>query len=181
LYPLCASSQCKSQFITHEENNRESRIEGPAGGVPNRGRGRCPGDHFRLAAGCRTGLPAPRLGGKTPQADWLMGQPVGFRGPWGVSYPANLRLTVQSMTEAEWLRFARIERLPPMPWFALRDMSDDDLRALYRFIRTLGPKGDRMPAAVAPNGNVATPFIQFTPQNLPSVSQASQAKPGGRG
>jgi mono/diheme cytochrome c family protein len=121
-------------------------------------------------------------GGKVAQSDWLLGQPVGFRGPWGVSYPANLRLTVQSVTEAEWLKFARVERLPPMPWFALRDMSDDDLRSLYRFVRSLGPKGERMPAPLAPNANVGTPYIQFTPQNLPAVSQATPAaKQGGRG
>src|SRR5688572_31053676 len=120
-------------------------------------------------------------GGTTPQSDWLLGAPVGFRGPWGVSYPANLRLTVQGMSEAEWLRFARVERLPPMPWFNLRDMSDEDLRSMYRFIRALGPKGERMPAAVSPNGNVTTPFIQFTPQVLPSVSQSATTKSGGRG
>lgn len=121
-------------------------------------------------------------GGKTPQADWLTGLPVGFRGPWGVSYPANLRLTVQKMTEAQWLPFARAERLPPMPWFSLRDMSDDDLRSVYRFIRVLGPKGAPMPAAAGPSANVATPFIQFTPQNLPAaVTQAAPAKQGGRG
>lgn len=121
-------------------------------------------------------------GGRVAPSDWLLGQPVGFRGPWGVSYPANLRLTVQSVTEAEWLKFARVERLPPMPWFALRDMNDDDLRAMYRFIRSLGAKGERMPAALAPNANVRTPYIQFTPQNLPAVSQAAPAaKQGGRG
>ena len=36
--------------------------------------------------------------------------PVGFQGPWGTSYPANLRLTVQSMTETQWVRFARDNR-----------------------------------------------------------------------
>ena len=121
-------------------------------------------------------------GGKVPQTDWLLGQPVGFRGPWGVSYPANLRLTVQSMNEVEWLRFARVERLPPMPWFALRDMNDDDLRSLYRFVRSLGAKGQRMPAPLSPNANVGTPYIEFTPKNLPAVSQiAPPAKQGGRG
>jgi mono/diheme cytochrome c family protein len=120
-------------------------------------------------------------GGNVPQADWLLGQPVGFRGPWGVSYPANLRLTVQGMTEAEWLRFARVERLTPMPWFALRDMSDDDLRSLYRFVRSLGAKGERMPAALSPNANVGTPYIEFTPKNLPAMSQVTTPKQGGRG
>jgi mono/diheme cytochrome c family protein len=121
-------------------------------------------------------------GGKVAQSDWLLGTPVGFRGPWGVSYPANLRLTVQSVTEDDWLKFARVERLPPMPWFNLRDMNDDDLRSMYRFIRSLGAKGERAPAPLAPNANVATPYIQFTPQNLPAVTQtAPPAKQGGRG
>jgi mono/diheme cytochrome c family protein len=120
-------------------------------------------------------------GGKVAQSDWLLGTPVGFRGPWGVSYPANLRLTVQSVSEEEWLKFARVERLPPMPWFNLRDMNDDDLRSVYRFIRSLGPKGQRAPAPLAPNANVGTPYIQFTPQNLPAVSQTTPARRGGRG
>jgi mono/diheme cytochrome c family protein len=117
-------------------------------------------------------------GGAVPESEWLTGVPVGFRGAWGVSYPANLRLTVQNMNETQWLAFARLQRLPPMPWFNLRDMSDDDLRSLYRYIRTLGPKGTRAPAALAPGREVTTPFIQFEPQTLPatSVSQARTAR-----
>ena len=114
-------------------------------------------------------------GGRTPESEWLLGVPVGFRGPWGVSYPANLRLTVQTMSETQWVAFARVERLPPMPWFSLRDMSDDDLRSLYRYIRTLPPKGARAPVAVGPGREVTTPFILFVPQTAPAVSQANTA------
>ncbi len=103
-------------------------------------------------------------GGKVPASEWLTGIPLGFKGPWGVSYPANLRLTVQSMSEDQWLAFARAERLPPMPWFALKDMSDSDLRAVFQFIRSLGPKGERAPTAVAPGRPVKTPFIVWEPQ-----------------
>ena len=142
------------------------------------------GRYLVATAGCNDCHTAgyAEVGGKVAPSDWLLGTPVGFRGPWGVSYPANLRLTVQSVTEDEWLKFARVERLPPMPWYNLRDMNDDDLRSMYRFIRSLGPKGARMPAPLAPNANVGTPYIQFTPQNLPAVSQnAAPAKQGGRG
>lgn len=142
------------------------------------------GRYLVATAGCNDCHTAgyAETGGKVAQSDWLLGTPVGFRGPWGVSYPANLRLTVQSVTEEEWLKFARVERLPPMPWFNLRDMNDGDLRSMYRFIRSLGPKGGRAPAPLAPNANVGTPYIQFTPQNLPAVSQAAPAaKQGGRG
>jgi mono/diheme cytochrome c family protein len=142
------------------------------------------GRYLVATAGCNDCHTAgyAEAGGKVAQSDWLLGTPVGFRGPWGVSYPANLRLTVQSVTEEQWLKFARVERLPPMPWFSLRDMNDDDLRSMYRFIRSLGPKGGRAPAPLAPNTRVGTPYIQFTPQNLPAVSQVTPvARQGGRG
>ena len=102
--------------------------------------------------------------GNVPLDEWLTGAPVGFKGAWGTSYAANLRLTLSALTEDQWLTFARAPRRPPMPWFNLRDMSDDDLRAMYRFIRELGPKGQRAPAAAAPGVTVNTPVIVFEPQ-----------------
>jgi hypothetical protein len=99
-----------------------------------------------------------------PTSEWLTGAPLGFKGPWGTSYAANLRLTVDSLTEDQWVTFARVPRRPPMPWFNLRDMNDADLRAMYRFIRDLGPKGERAPAAAAPGVTVNTPVIVFEPR-----------------
>jgi mono/diheme cytochrome c family protein len=104
-------------------------------------------------------------GGQAPVNTWLTGRNVGYQGPWGTTYPANLRLTVQSMTAAQWLVFARAEKRPPMPWFSLKDMSDRDLTDIYRFIRSLGPAGQAAPAAVPPGGKVNTPFIVLMPQN----------------
>jgi len=78
---------------------------------------------------------------------------------------ANLHLTVHSLTEAQWLVFARSERRPPMPWFNLRDMSDRDLVDIYRYIRSLGPAGTMAPAPVAPGGKASTPLIDFVPHN----------------
>jgi len=102
--------------------------------------------------------------GNLPMDEWLTGTPVGFRGPWGTTYAANLRLTLNALTEDQWVTFARVPRRPPMPWFNLRDMSDNDLRAMYRFIRELGPKGQRAPAAAAPGVAVDTPVIVFEPK-----------------
>jgi mono/diheme cytochrome c family protein len=102
--------------------------------------------------------------GNVPVDEWLTGTPLGFKGPWGTSYAANLRLTVDSLTEDQWVTFARVPRRPPMPWFNLRDMNDADLRAMYRFIRELGPKGERAPMAAAPGVTVKTPVIVFEPR-----------------
>ena len=106
-------------------------------------------------------------GGKTPKPEWLKGSTTGYRGPWGTSYPSNLRLTVAGVTEDQWLRVARARRLPPMPWLSLQAMSDQDLRAIYRFIQSLGTDGARAPTTLPPGAEASTPYIVLAPQNLP--------------
>lgn len=103
-------------------------------------------------------------GGSTPGSAWLTGNPVGFSGPWGTTYAANLRLALARMSEAQWLQRARQPMRPPMPWFALRDMSDDDLRAILAAVRQLGPAGQAAPAFVPPDQHAQGLFIHFVPQ-----------------
>jgi len=110
--------------------------------------------------------------GKVAEADWLVGSAVGFQGPWGTTYPANLRLVADRMTEAQFVARARSEMRPPMPWFNLRAMTDSDLRAMYRYVRSLGPKGVPAPSYASPGEKVATPYIVFVPQNLPQKTAA---------
>lgn len=106
----------------------------------------------------------PEKGGAVPESQWLTGVAVGYQGPWGTTYASNLRLVIGSMSEAQWVAHARRERLPPMPWFNLRVMTDDDLKAMHAFVRSLGPAGVAAPAYVAPGGKVATPYVVFVPQ-----------------
>lgn len=90
-------------------------------------------------------------GGAVPEQQWLTGDRLGWRGPWGTTYPTNLRLSVSRVDEDSWVRNARTASArPPMPWFALRDMDERDLRALYRFVRALGPAGEPAPAYLPP-------------------------------
>lgn len=103
----------------------------------------------------------PESNGKTPERDWLTGSPLGWRGPWGTTYASNLRLVLQNMTEAQWLKHARVEWRPPMPWFNLKAMTDDDLRAIYRYVRHLGPAGKPAPAYAPPDRVPAQPYVQF--------------------
>lgn len=113
----------------------------------------------------------PEGGGHIPQENWLTGNPVGFQGPWGTTYPANLRLLMQSLSEEQWLKRARTELRPPMPWFSLRDMSDQDLKAIYAFVRSLGGKGEPAPAYVPPGQSAQTPYFEFVPKNLPQQAK----------
>jgi mono/diheme cytochrome c family protein len=114
----------------------------------------------------------PETGGKVREQDWLVGNDVGFQGPWGTTYPANLRVLVQHLSEEQWLSFARREMRPPMPWFTLRDMNDADLRAVYRYIDNLGPKGAIAPDYVPPGGPLKTPYVDLMPRNLPGKQAA---------
>jgi mono/diheme cytochrome c family protein len=102
-------------------------------------------------------------GGKVPESEWLAGTAVGYQGPWGTTYASNLRLVIGGLSEAEWVAHARKERLPPMPWFNLAKMTDDDLKAVYAYVRSLGPAGVAAPAYVAPGGKVDTPYFVFVP------------------
>lgn len=103
-------------------------------------------------------------GGRTAESQWLVGSPVGYQGPWGTTYASNLRLKIGGMSRSQWVVQARRERLPPMPWFNLRAMTDQDLEAVYAFVRSLGPAGTVAPAYVAPGGKVTTPYFVFVPQ-----------------
>jgi mono/diheme cytochrome c family protein len=103
--------------------------------------------------------------GVVPESAWLAGSRVGFQGPWGTTYPSNLRLVAASMSAEEWVTHARAARRPPMPWFNLRTMNDADLRAIYAYLRSLGAGGEPAPAYVPPGEKVATPYIDFTPKN----------------
>lgn len=100
--------------------------------------------------------------GKVPEVEWLTGDHLGWRGAWGTTYPANLRLFFSRITESEWLKIARGARYrPPMPSSVLHQLSDPDLQAIYRFSRFLGPAGKEAPAYVPPGGEPLGPVVQF--------------------
>lgn len=100
--------------------------------------------------------------GQVDESLWLTGDPAGWRGPWGTTYPTNLRLMMRDLTEDQWLILARnLKTRPPMPWFNLNKMADDDLRAVYRYVRHLGPAGQPAPAYVPPEQEPAPPYILF--------------------
>ena len=69
---------------------------------------------------------------------------------------------MQQLSEAQWVTTARgAEFRPPMPWYILREMTDQDLRAIYRFIRSLGPAGKQAPSFLPPNQEPPEPYISF--------------------
>ena len=102
--------------------------------------------------------------GDVPEDQWLMGSPMGWRGPWGTTYARNLRLTVQTLTEDDWVALLQTRKaLPPMPWMNVNQMAETDARMLYRYIRSLGPDGETMPMPVPPDQDPMTPYLNLIP------------------
>lgn len=101
-------------------------------------------------------------GGAVEEQHWLVGDRLGWRGPWGTTYASNLRLYMQTLTEDQWVQVARTLRTrPPMPWFTVRGLHERDLRAMYKFIKHLGPAGEQAPAYLPPDREPPQPYVQF--------------------
>ena len=101
-------------------------------------------------------------GGKIPESQWLLGDTLGWRGPWGTSYPSNLRLFMNSLTQDQWVQFSKsFQPHPPMPWWLLHDMNRPDRTALYAYVRWLGPAGGPAPSFMPPDQEPVGAVVQF--------------------
>lgn len=94
---------------------------------------------------------------------------TSFVGPWGVSYAANL--TPDDTGTGSWSfeqfktairkgKYKGLEGsrdlLPPMPWQMYRSMTDEDLKAIYTYLRTIKPIQNIVPAPIAPSELIAS-------------------------
>jgi mono/diheme cytochrome c family protein len=97
-----------------------------------------------------------------PEKQWLKGSSLGWRGPWGTTYAWNLRRFLSALPEDQWLNFSRTTKSrPPMPWWSLKEMKKEDLRAIHTFVRHLGPEGEDAPAYLPPDRMPKQPYVQF--------------------
>ncbi|WP_242082425.1 c-type cytochrome [Aestuariivivens sediminis] len=84
-------------------------------------------------------------------------------GPWGTSFAANLTpddTGIGSWSEAQFFTALRKGKhkglegsrpiLPPMPWEDLGKMTDQDLKALFAYLKSLKPVENIVPAAILP-------------------------------
>jgi mono/diheme cytochrome c family protein len=110
-------------------------------------------------------------GGQIDESKWLLGDALGWRGPWGTTYAPNLRLSAKDRTADEFVALSRGPLRPPMPFFNLRAMTDADVKAIYAYLKYLGPAGAPAPAHVPPDKTPAGPFVQF-PEPPPAAQPA---------
>lgn len=138
------------------------------------------GEYLVRTAGCNdchTPDYGPRQG-EVPTSEWLVGSPLGFKGPWGTTYASNLRLRMAEMDETQWLDYsAKLKTRPIMPDFAVRAMTADDRRAIYRFVRSLGPAGQPAPAFVPPDQAAQPPYFELVMPGPPAGAPSAAAAP----
>jgi len=121
-------------------------------------------DPSRLLSGHPVESPVPAIPAKSQ--DWILFSQdlTAFVGPWGMSFSANL--TPHETGTGNWsfeqfktaLRKGKYKGmegsrslLPPMPWQMYRNFTDDDLFAIFSYLKSLPPIDNLVPAPVSPD------------------------------
>lgn len=84
-------------------------------------------------------------------------------GPWGISYSVNLTPDasgLENWTEAQFIKCLREGKwmgldntrqlLPPMPWQDYKYMSDDEMKAIFAYLKSIPPIKNVVPQAQPP-------------------------------
>ena len=107
-------------------------------------------------------MPSPPPLPPGPWAWMGAGTNTAFSGPWGVSFTANLTPDIDTglgkWTEEMFITALRTGRhegkgrpiLPPMPYPYVSSLTDDDLKAVFAYLRSLPPVRNRVPAPIDP-------------------------------
>jgi hypothetical protein len=88
---------------------------------------------------------------------------TSWLGPWGISYTANLTSDstgIGNWTEGQFIyairngKYKGMENsrplLPPMPWQMYRNFSDDELKAIFAYLKSTKPIRNIVPAPKPP-------------------------------
>ena len=87
---------------------------------------------------------------------------TAFAGPWGVSFTANLTPDPETglgkWTEEMFIQTMKTGRhegkgrpiMPPMPWFVVGALNDEDIKSLFAYLQSLTPVHNRVPQPIDP-------------------------------
>ena len=104
----------------------------------------------------------PALIGMGPN-NWILANNsfTAYVGPWGTSYAANLTpdpTGLGSWTEEQFLAALKQgwykgmegtrKLLPPMPWQGYSELSDEEARAIFAYLKTVPPVENAVPAPI---------------------------------
>ncbi len=110
-------------------------------------------------------IPVPAIN-KDALANWVLFNPMSTLavGPWGVSFSANLTpdatgignwteaqfITALTQGKSKGLATAR-PLLPPMPWQNYVDMKNEDLVAMFAYLKSCKPVDNLVPQPISPD------------------------------
>jgi mono/diheme cytochrome c family protein len=115
---------------------------------------------------------------------------TAWSGPWGVSFTANLTPDQETglgkWTEQNFMEAMRSGKhqgrgrpiLPPMPWFNYGKMTDEDLKAVFAYLRTIPAIKNRVPQPILAEGGGAEPAAGGTAPRGPEGAGAAPATSG---
>jgi hypothetical protein len=88
---------------------------------------------------------------------------TAWSGPWGVSFTANLTPdpetgVLRDFTDQQFIQTLRTGRhqgqgreiLPPMPWPLIGKMTDEDLKAVFAYLRQIPAVKNKVPYPIPP-------------------------------
>ena len=122
-------------------------------------------DTTRLLSGhpASAKLPPVPAGALGPDRWGALASPdlTAWAGPWGVSFAANLtpdETGLRHWTAEQFIQTMRTGKhlgtgraiLPPMPWYDVGKLTDDDLRAVFAYLQSLKPVANRVPPPLPP-------------------------------
>lgn len=125
-------------------------------------------DMDRALAGHIAGSPTPDVNRKEMQDKGLVvtGDLTSWVGPWGVSFTANLTSDstgIGTWKEEQFMLAIREGKfkglangrtlLPPMPWVMYKNMTDDELKAVFAYLKSTKPIRNVVPAPLPPATN----------------------------
>ena len=181
--PLLALAACQPEAAEPADAAPDAAATPVAAAVlPPDGELLAQGEYLVRIAGCNDCHTAGYMqaAGEVPKEQWLLGNPLGFHGPWGTTFAANLRMKAAEMDEAAWIAYTgELHTRPMMPDFAVRAMRESDRVAIYRFIRSLGPVGEPAPAYMPPGQTPTPPYIQMVLPPPPEGAPATMAPAAG--
>jgi len=117
-------------------------------------------------------MPAPPALAEGPWIGYMSATNTAFAGPWGITFAANLTPDTQTglgiWTEEMFVKALRegkhmgISRpiMPPMPWQQYSHMTEDDLRSIYQYLRTIPAVSNEVPAWLSPDDLVPGGYDQ---------------------
>lgn len=131
------------------------------------------GAYLATVMGCHDCHTPGSLYGQPDFQRALSGSELGWVGPWGVSYPANLTpdpiTGIGAWSEGDIIRALQSGKRPdgsdirpPMPWPDFAHLKPKDVRSIALYLKSLVPVTHQMPPRLGP-GEKASGSLIFLP------------------